>query len=239
MGIIIIIIFFLIKLVLNFSEHDSYNWCSLKVRLLFGVRRRNLCSGNTHCRWQSVKCHFTSVVPNMQHVALVCYGGLGSAEMNSGLWRTWFVPPHREGFCLIWAFCGLECWWQSHQDSSSSKIKQASRSTEYKSETIKKQTNNVFDHIKPCYRDIPACENHPWWWKAGFYCSQVLHSALRDPVCSCPTVTFHRLGGKHWWGHCKTASAGTSALYLSFTLIHIRWMNRFCGWTVRACESAN
>lgn len=48
---------------------------------------------------------------------------------------------------------------------------------------------------------------------------------LWDSVCSCPPFSFHQLGGKHWWGHCYIASVGTSALYLSVTLTHIRWMN--------------
>lgn len=62
---------------------------------------------------------------------------------------------------------------------------------------------------------------------------------LWDSVCSCPPVTFHQLGGKHWWGHCKTASVGTSALYLSFTLVHIRWMSRFWECIIHVYETPN
>lgn len=43
----------------------------------------------------------------------------------------------------------------------------------------------------------------------------------------CPPFGFHQPGGTHRWGHCSIASVGTSALYLSFTLIHISWLSSF------------
>lgn len=83
--------------------------------------------------------------------------------------------------------------------------------------------------IQTCYKNntpstqaIVASLFIPWRAHAAGFTWPCPPLTLWDSVCSCPPFTFHQLGGKHWWGHRNIASVGTSALYLSLTLIYIR-----------------